>query len=90
MRSETELADTIRAAMHRKKLKEADVAKMLDISRVMLEKLLCGDVVPSSHLQKQMKEVLGISVPRVTRISSRRQQKAKNRQVHEERHRKAA
>jgi len=76
--------------MRRKKLKKTDLAKMLGISNVILEKLLCGEVVPSSHLEKQMKEVLGISVARVTRVSARRQQKAKGRQVREASQRKAA
>ena len=90
MRSETELAATIRSSMQRKKLKKTDLAKMLGISDVMLEKLVCGEVIPSSHLEKQMKEVLGISVPRVTRLSARRQQKAKGRQIREASRRKAA
>jgi ribosome-binding protein aMBF1 (putative translation factor) len=76
--------------MRRKKLKKTDLAKMLGISNVILESFCVEKWSPSSHLEKQMKEVLGISVARVTRVSARRQQKAKGRQVREASQRKAA
>jgi ribosome-binding protein aMBF1 (putative translation factor) len=88
VRRETELAATIRAAMHDERLKEEDLSKALGISSVMLQKLLCGEVIPSSFLQKQMREILGISRVRIGRISSKRQQKSKKRQLREASQRK--
>jgi len=42
----------------------------------MVEKIICGDVVPSSHLEKQMIEVLEITPDRVKGLTQRRQKRA--------------
>jgi transcriptional regulator with XRE-family HTH domain len=59
--SNLELAATIRRAMQQKNLDREQLAQALGISDVMVDKLLCGDVVPSRHLEKRMLEVLNIS-----------------------------
>jgi transcriptional regulator with XRE-family HTH domain len=47
--------------MQQKNLDREQLAQALGISDVMVDKLLCGDVVPSRHLEKRMLEVLNIS-----------------------------
>jgi ribosome-binding protein aMBF1 (putative translation factor) len=68
LRTEKELAGTIRAAMKRKKLTKDHVAQTLKVNPIMLDKILCGDVVPSKHLEKQMIEHFGIGEQRVTKL----------------------
>ena len=75
MHSETELAVTIRAAMRKKNLSNAQLAGMLNRSPAVIESLLCGKVVPSKHLEKQLIEMLGISGERMTKMAERREQK---------------
>ena len=60
MRSKTEHSATIARAMQEKGLDKQGLAALLGISSVMLNKVLCGDVVPSRHLEKQMREALRI------------------------------
>ncbi|HWC18710.1 MAG TPA: hypothetical protein VG498_16990, partial [Terriglobales bacterium] len=60
MKSSTELAAIIRAAMRDKNLDRQGLAALLGIGDVMVDKLLCGDIVPSRSLEKQMIEKLGI------------------------------
>ena len=80
----------IRAAMRDRNLDRRGIAALLEISEVMVEKLLCGDIVPSAHLEKRMVEKLGIAPPKARRVSDRREKKSKNRLVREEKTRKAA
>ena len=79
MQSKLELSATIRKAMKRKNLSSEELSKTLGISSVMTEKLLCGEVVPSRHLEKQMTEILGIASSTVTRVSARRERQSKNK-----------
>jgi len=72
VRNEKELAVTIRTAMRKKNLKEDELARILGISSTMVEKLVCGEIVPSRHLEKKMIEVLGVSELRMTKLSGRR------------------
>ena len=72
MRNEKELAVTIRTAMRKKNLKEDELARILGISSTMVEKLVCGEIVPSRHLEKKMIEVLEVSELRMTKLSGRR------------------
>ncbi len=90
MRSNKELAATIRATMKRKGLTDKALGKALGVSAVMVEKIVCGDVVPSRHLEKQLVEVLGIPTTRVAQLAARREQKNKKEQMRESRTRKAA
>jgi hypothetical protein len=56
----------------------------------MVEKIICGDVVPSSHLEKQMIEVLEIKPDRVKGLAQRRRKRANSTMVQDSRKRKAA
>jgi len=49
---------------------------MLDMDGIMVNKLLCGDLVPSRHLEKQMIEVLGIQEHRVSKMAHRRENRS--------------
>jgi ribosome-binding protein aMBF1 (putative translation factor) len=73
---EKELSATIQEAMREKSLDREGMAKLLGVSSIMVDKIICGDVVPSEHLQKQMKEVLGIAEPTINDMAKRREQKA--------------
>lgn len=42
----------------------------------MLNKIMCGDVVPSRHLEKQMIELLGVEPDQVKNLSARRQKRS--------------
>ena len=75
MRSEKELAAAVRAAMKKQKLEKHQLAEKLKISPIMLDKLLCGDIFPSRHLEKQMTEILGIKEQRVAELARRRERK---------------
>ena len=75
--SSTALAATIRAAMRDRNLDRQGIAALLDIGDVMVDKLLCGDIVPSRNLEKQLIEKLGITSPRARRITERREQDAR-------------
>ncbi|HXZ78308.1 MAG TPA: hypothetical protein VEG30_00135 [Terriglobales bacterium] len=77
MRTEKELAAAIRAAMKRKKLEKNQLAQALKINPIMLDKIVCGDIVPSEHLEKQMIEVLGVKEVRVKKMADRRQRRPK-------------
>ena len=90
MESSTELSALIRAAMRDKNLDRQGIATLLGIGDVMVDKVLCGDVVPSRSFEKKMIEKLGIAAHRVRRITDRRQNQVKQRMVREERTRKAA
>ena len=88
MRGNVELAATIRSAMEKKKLDRQKLAQVLGISNVMIDKLLCGEIVPSQHLRKLMIEVLNIEPSRVDTISERREGKTKRQHREEEQTRK--
>jgi ribosome-binding protein aMBF1 (putative translation factor) len=60
MRRNTELAETVQTAMDARHLSRNQLAEVLGMNRFMIEKLLCGDIIPSTHLQKQLEEILGI------------------------------
>jgi len=75
MRSNVELSATIRRAMEQKNLDREGLARALGISEVMVNKLLCGDIVPSRHLEKQMVEVLEIEPSTVDNMSDRPEKK---------------
>lgn len=52
MRNEKELATAIRSAMEKRKITKDQLAGMLDMNVVMINKLLCGEIEPSSHPEK--------------------------------------
>lgn len=79
MESSTELAATIRAAMRDRNLDRQGIAQLLGIGDVMVDKLLCGDVVPSRSFEKQLVEKLGITYPRARRLAHRREQDSKKK-----------
>lgn len=79
MESSTELAATIRLAMRHRNLDRQGIAEMLGIGDVMVDKLLCGDIVPSRALEKQLVEKLGVTSPRARRLAARREQDSKKR-----------
>jgi hypothetical protein len=56
----------------------------------MLRKIICGDVVPSHHLEKQMIDVLDIEPERVKHLAGRRRKRANAAMKGESRTRKAA
>jgi ribosome-binding protein aMBF1 (putative translation factor) len=90
MRSKTELSATISGAMQEKGIDKNDLAKLLGISSVMVEKLLCGDVVPSRHLEKVLVDTLGIPEQRVKKMSVRRERQDKAGLAREARTKKSA
>jgi transcriptional regulator with XRE-family HTH domain len=61
--------------MREKNLSRERMAELLGVSSVMLDKIMCGDVIPSRHLEKQMVEVLGISRRTLSYMSARREKK---------------
>lgn len=77
MRSKVELSATIRRAAQQKNLDREKLARALGISNLMVDKLLCGEVVPSRHLEKKMVEVLGIEPSTMRTMSERREKKTK-------------
>ena len=75
MRNEKELSGAIRSALKKRKLTKDQLAGMLAISPTMADKLLCGDIEPSRHLEKKMIEVLGIDEDKVLKLAARRQRR---------------
>ena len=90
MRSTKELAAIIRRAMRNKKIDEKGLGKLLGISETMVEKLICGEVVPSRSLEKRMVETLGIDPKRARKVSEHRERTSKSKMVKEEKRRRAA
>jgi ribosome-binding protein aMBF1 (putative translation factor) len=76
LQNEKELDVTIRTAMRKKNLKKDQLARMLGISSTMVEKLVCGEIVPSRHLEKKMIEILGVSELRLMKLSRRRDRRS--------------
>ena len=66
-RDQVELSAAIQRVMREKKLTAEELRKRLGVSAHMLRKIICGEVVRSSHLEKQMIEVLEIKPDRVQR-----------------------
>ncbi len=77
MESNTELAKSIKNAMSAKHLTRDQLAETLGTSPFMIEKLLSGDVVPSTHLKNQLINVLEIPRERITRIAERHNRQAR-------------
>jgi ribosome-binding protein aMBF1 (putative translation factor) len=76
MQDKVELSAAIQRAVKDKKLSHTDLGEKLGVNAIMVEKIICGDVVPSSHLEQQMIEVLGIHPDRVRGLAQRRQKRA--------------
>ena len=76
MHHETELAVVVRSAMREKNLSSEQVARMLNRSPSVIDKLLCGKIVPSKHLEKQLIDVLEVSSERIKKIAERRERKS--------------
>jgi predicted XRE-type DNA-binding protein len=66
VQSKAELAVSIKDAMEAKRISREQLATMLGINHFMIEKLLRGDIVPSTHLEKQLVQALGILVEKRT------------------------
>ncbi len=77
MESNTELAKSIKNAMSAKHLTRDQLAETLGTNPFMIEKLLSGDVVPSTHLKNQLIEVLEIPRERIARPTDRRNGQAR-------------
>jgi transcriptional regulator with XRE-family HTH domain len=90
MRDQVELSAAIKGAMQKKKLTPDELGKRLGVSPLMVEKIICGDVVPSRHLEKQMIEILEINPERVTSLAQRRRQGASTATERRSKNRKAA
>ena len=89
VRSNIELSATIRRAMKEKDLDLEGLARVLAISKVMADKLICGELVPSRHLENKIVEVLGVEASTVKTMSDRREQKSKAEAALEETRRSA-
>ena len=76
--------------MQEKKIDKKGLAQLLAISSTMAEKLLCGDIVPSRHLEKKMVDALGIPPIRARRIAAHREKSSKRGMVRQEKTRPAA
>jgi transcriptional regulator with XRE-family HTH domain len=76
--------------MREKKLTPRELGRRLGVSAVMVEKIICGEVVPSSHFEKQMIEVLEIKPDRVKNLAQRRKKRANAAMEHHSRTKKAA
>lgn len=87
--STIELSSIIRAAMRDKNLDRQGIAALLGIGDVMVDKLLCGEIVPSRSLEKQMVEKLGIAPSRVRAVADRRDKESKSDSLAQNGHRVA-
>jgi hypothetical protein len=61
------------------KLHHYRIAELLGIGDVMVDKLLCGEIVPSRSLEKQLFEKLGITSPRSRRLAESGEQDSRKR-----------
>jgi ribosome-binding protein aMBF1 (putative translation factor) len=75
--SNTELAKSIQNAMRAKHLTRDQLAETLGTNPFMIEKLLSGDVVPSTHLKNQLIKVLDIPLERIARLAERHNRQAR-------------
>ena len=87
--STVELSTIIRGAMREKNLDRQGIAALLGIGDVMVDKLLCGEIVPSRSLEKQMVEKLGIAPSRVRAVADRRDKESKRNSFGQSGHRVA-
>ena len=76
MHSKSELATSIRNAMEAKHLSQHQLTELLKMNSLMIDKLLSGDIIPSSHLKKQLIEVLGIPRDKVAKRAEHRSKQA--------------
>lgn len=60
MEGNTNLATIIQSAMKAKQLSRDQLAGMLGINYFMVEKLLRGEIMPSTHLKQRLLETLQI------------------------------
>jgi transcriptional regulator with XRE-family HTH domain len=90
LRERVELSAAIQRAMKNKKLTPKELGEELGVNAIMVEKIICGDVVPSSHLEKQMIEVLEITPDRIKGIAQRRQKRVNPATKRDSRRRTAA
>ncbi len=60
MKGHTSLATSIQSAMEAKQLSRDQLAGMLGINHFMVEKLLRGEIMPSTHLKQRLLETLQI------------------------------
>ena len=90
MRDQVELSAAIQSAMKKKKLSPEALGKTLGVSTIMVGKIMCGDVIPSGHLEKQMIEIREISPDRVKNLAGRRRDRENAAIERESRTRKAA
>jgi len=57
--------------MEKKKRSPDALRKTLGVSAIMVNKIICGDVIPSGHLEKQMIEILEINPDRAKNLAGR-------------------
>jgi len=57
-------------------LSAEELGKRPGLTATMVNKIICGDVIPSSHLEKQMIEALGIDPDRIEHLAGRRRNRA--------------
>jgi ribosome-binding protein aMBF1 (putative translation factor) len=60
MKKNTALAERVQNAMDSKQLSRDQLAEGLGMHHVMVEKLLCGEIIPSTHLENKLEAFLGI------------------------------
>lgn len=77
MNDQVEFSAAIHSAMQEKNLDREALAQKLGVDRMMVDKIMRGDIVPSRHLERQMIEVLQIEPARVKRVVARRQARTK-------------
>jgi len=81
MRSKEEFSAAIQHAMKDKNIGAEELRRKLDVSEVMLKKIISGEVVPSAHLEKELIEVLSIEPNLVKRLARLRQDSELRKQV---------
>ena len=67
--SSTDLAAAISAVMRDRKLDRQGMAEVLGIGDVMVDKLLCGEIVASRSLEKQLIEKMGMKPSTARRLT---------------------
>ena len=90
MRSQTEFAALIQQAMRDIGVDEQDLANRLGRSETTVRKIMCGDIVPSRHLEKQVVAVLKIPEQKILQLAKRRERQVKGAMSREAKNRKAA
>ena len=90
MRSQTEFSAMVQQAMRDMGIDEREFANRLGRSETTVQKIMCGDIVPSRHLEKQIVAVLGIPEQKIAQLSARRDRQVKGAMTREAKGRKAA